>query len=104
MKGRLLLDVIVRQGPTVLKLFSSEDQTLLIRGNSFFLLIRGNSFFLLNLALHVVDGIRRFDLQGDGLARHYDVVSAAENHMKPFGNNIHVFTKICMPPRRRSTR
>jgi hypothetical protein len=37
-KGRLLLDVVVRKSASVFKLLASEDQTLLIRGNSFFLL------------------------------------------------------------------
>ena len=35
MKGRLLLDIVVRQGTSILELLSSKDQTLLIRGNSF---------------------------------------------------------------------
>ena len=33
-EGRLLLDVVVRKGTTVLKLLSSEDKTLLIRGDT----------------------------------------------------------------------
>ena len=37
-EGRLLLDVVVRQGPTILKLLSSEDQPLLIRGNTLLVL------------------------------------------------------------------
>jgi hypothetical protein len=37
-EGRLLLDVVVRKGATVLKLLSSEDQTLLVRGNSLLVL------------------------------------------------------------------
>jgi hypothetical protein len=34
MKGGLLLDVIIRQGATVLKLFSCEDKALLVRRNT----------------------------------------------------------------------
>jgi hypothetical protein len=59
MKGRLLLDVVVRQGSAVFKLFSSEDQALLIRGNP---------LLLLDLAFDVVNSIRGFDLQRDTLA------------------------------------
>lgn len=59
MQGRLLLDVVVRQGSSVLQLFSSEDQALLIRRNS---------LLILNLRLHVVDGVGRLDLESDGLA------------------------------------
>ena len=37
-EGGLLLDVVVRQGPAILKLLSSEDQPLLIRGNTLLVL------------------------------------------------------------------
>ncbi len=53
MKGRLLLDVIVGEGPAVLQLLSGKDQTLLIRGDS---------FFVLDLSLYGLDGIRGLDL------------------------------------------
>ena len=33
-QGGLLLDVVVRQSPAVLELLASEDQTLLIRGDT----------------------------------------------------------------------
>lgn len=33
-KGRLLLDVVVREGAAVLELLASEDETLLVRGNA----------------------------------------------------------------------
>ena len=33
-KGRLLLDVVIRKSAAVLELLTSEDQTLLVRGNS----------------------------------------------------------------------
>jgi hypothetical protein len=35
MQGRFLLDVVIRESTTILQLFASEDQTLLIRGNAF---------------------------------------------------------------------
>lgn len=59
MKGRLLLDVVIRQGAAIFQLLAGEDKALLIRGNA---------FLVLDLALDVVDGIRRLDLKGDGLA------------------------------------
>jgi hypothetical protein len=37
-EGRLLLDVVVRKSAAVLKLLTSEDQTLLIRGDSLLVL------------------------------------------------------------------
>ncbi|KAI4970381.1 hypothetical protein ZWY2020_001295 [Hordeum vulgare] len=59
-KGGLLLNVVVRQGTAILKLLTSKDETLLVRGNA---------FLVLDLCLHIVDGVRRLHLQCDGLAR-----------------------------------
>jgi hypothetical protein len=47
-KSRLLLDVVVRKGKTILKLLSGEDKTLLIRRDA-------NAFSVLNLSLYIVD-------------------------------------------------
>jgi len=58
-EGRLLLDVVVREGAAVLKLLSGEDQTLLVWRNA---------LLVLNLGLDVVDGVGRLNLEGDGLA------------------------------------
>uniref|UniRef100_A0A453SVA8 Uncharacterized protein n=1 Tax=Aegilops tauschii subsp. strangulata TaxID=200361 RepID=A0A453SVA8_AEGTS len=58
-KGGLLLDVVVRKGATILKLLASEDETLLVRGNA---------LLVLDLGLHIVNGVRGLNLQGDGLA------------------------------------
>jgi hypothetical protein len=38
MEGGLLLDVVVRQSSTILQLFTSEDQSLLIWGNTLLIL------------------------------------------------------------------
>lgn len=57
---RFLLDVVVRKGATVLKLLSGEDQTLLVRGNS---------FLVLDLGLDIVDCVRGLNLKSDSLAR-----------------------------------
>jgi len=57
MEGGLLLDVVVREGPSILKLLASEDEPLLIWGNA---------FLILNLCLHILNGIRGLNLKGDG--------------------------------------
>ena len=67
MEGRFLLDVIVRESATVLELFSSEDETLLIRRDS---------FLVLNLGLDVVDRVGRFNFEGDLERRAIDEFSS----------------------------
>ena len=57
MESRLLLDVVVGQGATVLELLASEDEALLIGGDA---------LLVLDLGLHVVDGVGRLDLKGNG--------------------------------------
>ena len=57
-KGRLFLDVVVREGSAILKLLSGEDQTLLIRRNS---------FLILDLGLNVLDTVRGLNVEGDCL-------------------------------------
>ena len=57
-KGGFLLDVVVGEGATILKLLSSEDKTLLVRGDS---------LLVLDLLLHSLDGVRGLDLKSDGL-------------------------------------
>ena len=59
-KGRFLLDVVVAKGASIFQLFPSKDQPLLIRGDT---------FLVLDLLLDIFDGITRFDIQSDGLAR-----------------------------------
>jgi hypothetical protein len=59
-QSRLLLDVVVRESSTIFELLAGEDQSLLIRRDS---------FLVLDLGLDVVDGVRGLDLEGDGLAR-----------------------------------
>ena len=55
-----LLDVVVAQGAAILKLLTSEDKTLLIRGDT---------LLVLDLGLDVVDGVARLDVEGNGLTR-----------------------------------
>merc|ERR1711996_87322 len=57
MEGGLLLDVIIGQSSSIFELFSCEDQPLLIRRDA---------FLVLDLGLHVLDGIRWLNLEGDG--------------------------------------
>jgi hypothetical protein len=59
MESGLLLDVIVREGATVLELLPGEDKALLIGGNT---------LLVLDLCLYVVDGVRGLYLEGNGLA------------------------------------
>ena len=62
MEGGLLLDVIIRESPAVFELLTSEDKSLLVRGDA---------LLVLDLIFHIVDGVRRLDLQRDSLAGHY---------------------------------
>ena len=59
MESRLLLDVVVRESSSILELLSSEDESLLIGGNS---------FLVLDLGFDVLDGVCGLDIKGDGLA------------------------------------
>ena len=45
-KGRLLLDVVIRESSSILELLASEDQTLLVRRDSLLVLI-SNSLIIL---------------------------------------------------------
>ena len=58
-EGGLLLNVVVRESATVLELLSSEDKALLIGRDA---------LLVLDLGLHVVNSVRRLDLESDGLA------------------------------------
>jgi len=57
-ESRLLLDVVVRESSSVLQLLASEDQPLLIWGDT---------FLVLDLGLDVLNAVRGLDLEGDGL-------------------------------------
>lgn len=91
-KSRLLLDIVIRKSSTVFQLLSGEDQALLVWRNP---------FLVLNLGLNIVDGIRGFDLERDGLASHcqgcqYQLMTA-EVAVRPAGaGSLRVLTKICI--------
>ena len=58
-EGRLLLDVVIREGAAVLELLPREDQPLLVGRDA---------LLVLDLGLDVLDRVRRLDLERDGLA------------------------------------
>ena len=58
-EGGLLLDVVIAESATILKLLACEDQALLIGGNT---------FLILDLGLHVLNGIGGLNIQSDSLA------------------------------------
>jgi len=60
MKSRLFLNVVIRKCSAIFELFSGEDQSLLLRWNS---------FLVLDLGLDVRDGVIWLDVQGDRLSR-----------------------------------
>ncbi|KAI5436897.1 hypothetical protein KIW84_023136 [Lathyrus oleraceus] len=59
-EGGFLLDVVVSKSAAVFELFAGEDQSLLVRWDS---------FLILDLCFDIVDGVRRLDLEGDGFPR-----------------------------------
>merc|ERR1719270_2059243 len=71
-KSGLLLGVVVGQSPAILQLLASEDQPLLVRGDS---------LLVLDLSLDILDRVRGLHLKGDGLAReslHEDLHGGAD--------------------------
>jgi len=73
-QSRLLLDVVVGESAAVLELLSSENQPLLIWGDT---------FFILDLGLDIVDSVRGLDLKGDCLTRKgfYENLHAAKTRI-----------------------
>jgi len=73
-KGRLLLNVVVLEGSAVLELLASEDESLLVWGDS---------FLVLDLGLDGLDAVGLLDFKGDSLASeglHEDLHSSSEAH------------------------
>jgi len=58
-KSGFFLDIVIGKSAAVLKLLSSEDESLLIRWDT---------FLVLDLGLHILDGVGWLNLKGDGLA------------------------------------
>jgi uncharacterized protein (DUF952 family) len=78
MEGALLLNVIVRKRPSVLQLFSSKDQALLVGRDPTRLqismrhLIRTSTanspLLVLDLCLNIINSITQLDFESDGLS------------------------------------
>merc|ERR1712126_502906 len=60
MESRLLLDVVVRESSAIFQLLTSEDQSLLVRRNA---------FFVLDFGLDIFDSVGGLDFQSDRLSR-----------------------------------
>jgi hypothetical protein len=58
-KSTFLLDVIIAESSVIFKLFSSEDESLLIWRNT---------FLVLNFSFDVINGVCRLDIEGNGLS------------------------------------
>merc|ERR1719171_2818581 len=78
MKSRFFLNIVVGKCAAVLQLLAGEDEALLIGWDS---------LFILNLRFHIVNRVRRFDIQRDSFASeglHKDLHSTTktEHQMK----------------------
>merc|ERR1719420_60865 len=78
MESAFLLDVVIGESSSIFQLLSSEDQPLLVWGNS---------FLVLDLCLDILNGIRGFNLEGDGLTsesldENLHASSQSENQMQ----------------------
>ena len=89
MESRFLLDVIVAQGTTVFELFTGENETLLIRRDT---------FLILDLLLDIVNGVRAVFIN-DELPLLYSLFLCRRIYLstsKVMVLPVRVFTKICM--------
>jgi len=78
MESGLLLDVVVGEGSSILKLLTSEDESLLIWRDT---------FLVLDLCFNILDGICWLDIKGDGLTgesldENLHTTSESEDKMK----------------------
>ena len=80
-QGRLLLDVVVRQGAVIFQLLAGKDEALLVGRNA---------LLVLNLLLHVLNGVGRLDLCTDGQER--GMMCVPKVMVLP----VSVLTKICI--------
>jgi len=55
-KSGFFLDVVIGKGSSVFELFTGEDESLLVRRDS---------FFVLDLGFDVFNGVRWFDIKSD---------------------------------------
>jgi hypothetical protein len=94
MEGRLLLDIVVREGPAILELLAGEDEALLVRRDT---------LLVLDLALDVINRITGLDFEGDWRGMSESALRTGETEYA-LVLPVSVLTKICMPPRNLSTR
>merc|ERR1719450_1841534 len=77
-KGRFLLDVVIRKSSAVLELLTSEDESLLVWWNT---------FLVLDLGFDIFNGVSWLNIEGDGLASEsldedLHTTSESENEME----------------------
>ena len=72
MQGRLLLNIVIAQGTSVLQLLSSKDQTLLIGWDS---------LLILNLGLDIIDRVRWLNIERDGLTCYIMIIINVDNNV-----------------------
>jgi len=58
-KGRLFLNVVIREGTAVFELFAGENESLLVWGDS---------FFVLDFRFDIFNSVRGFDLEGNSFS------------------------------------
>jgi len=58
-ESRLFLNVVVWEGSSVFELFTGKDESLLIWRDT---------FFVLDFGFDILNGIRGFDIKGDGFS------------------------------------
>ena len=58
-RGMRIGDLLIAQGATILELLASEDETLLVGGDT---------LLVLDLGLDIIDSVRGLDLESDGLS------------------------------------
>merc|ERR1719384_950277 len=56
MESRFLLDIVIGKSSTIFQLLTSENQTLLVRRNT---------FLILNFLLDILNGVTRFNIQSN---------------------------------------
>jgi hypothetical protein len=79
---------VVREGSAILELLTSEDQSLLVGGDT---------LLILDFGLDIVDGVGRLHLEGDSLTREAVALSAPCTSLSLLlSGSTHVLTKICM--------
>ncbi len=59
MKSGFLLNIVIGKGSSIFELLSSEDKSLLIWWDT---------FLILDLSFDVLNGVRSFDFESDGLS------------------------------------